>query len=72
MKTAIQNLEELLKDNLKEIVLKQDYKLMEELFSNALEEEKVQIVNAFENGGKYPYDVGINHAEEYYNQIYKL
>jgi hypothetical protein len=65
MKTAIQKLEELLKNNLKEIVLKQDYKLMEELFSNALEEEKQQIKTAFESGWNWNFS-----SEKYYNETY--
>ena len=66
--TAIQELEEILKDNLKEIVLKQDYKLMQELFSKALEKEKNQIINAFDMGRDETTRKFIEDGEHYYNK----
>jgi hypothetical protein len=69
MKTAMQELEEKLKDNLKQIVLNADYELMDKLFIQGLEKEKEQIVKAFNDG--HHADVGhIDKAWEYYNQTY--
>jgi hypothetical protein len=73
MKTAMQDLEEKLKDNLKQIILNADYELMEKLFSEALEKEKEQIIdfaNCFYDdcvmeGGSLQQS-----AEEYYNQTF--
>jgi hypothetical protein len=62
MKTAMQELEEKLKDNLKQIVLNADYELMDKLFIQGLEK-------AFNDG--HHADVGhIDKAWEYYNQTY--
>ena len=33
--------------------------------------EKEQIIDAFNKGGGYPYETGINHAEQYYNETFK-
>jgi hypothetical protein len=52
MKTAMQELEEKLKDNLKWIVMNADYELMDKLFIQGLEKEKEQIIYAFESGYK--------------------
>ncbi len=69
MKTAMQELEEKLKDNLKQIVLNADYELMDKLFIQGLEKEKKQIVKAFNDG--HHADVGhIDKAWEYFNQTY--
>jgi hypothetical protein len=68
MKTAMQELEEKLKDNLKQIVLNADYELMDKLFKEALEKEKEQIINAYDMGKttiKF-----VEEAEQYYNQTY--
>jgi hypothetical protein len=45
MKTAMQELEETLKHNLKWIILNADYELMDKLFTKALEKEKEQSIN---------------------------
>jgi len=73
MKTAMQELEDKLKDNLKWIVLNADYELMDKLFIEAIEKEKEQIKKAFSDGQETP----INHPtlphysrEEYYNDNY--
>ena len=50
MKTAIQKLEEKLKENLKSIILNNDYELMDNLFTEALESEKEQIIVAHNFG----------------------
>ncbi len=70
----MQELEEKLKDNLKQIVLNADYELMDKLFIQGLEKEKEQIENAYyglpaDNDALLPKD---NKAEQYYNQTYKL
>jgi len=80
MKTAMQELEEKLKDNLKQIVLNADYELMEKLFKEALEKEKEQIMNAYcdgakggANGNKGQHEngwVSIQMRNKYYNQTY--
>jgi hypothetical protein len=50
MKTAMQELEEKLKDNLKWIVMNADYELMDKLFIQGLEKEKEQIEDAWDAG----------------------
>ena len=80
MKTAMQELEEKLKDNLKQIVLNADYELMDKLFKEALEKEKEQIMNAYcdgakggANGTKGQHEngwVSIQMRNKYYNQTY--
>ncbi len=68
----MQELEEKLKDNLKQIVLNADYELMDKLFKEALEKEKEQIVESFDNG-IYVGTYAARHdkdGEEYYNQTY--
>jgi hypothetical protein len=69
MKTAMQELEEKLKDNLKQIVLNADYELMDKLFIQGLEKEKEQIIYDYMNG-KYYHQYEDITAEEYYNQTY--
>jgi hypothetical protein len=75
MKTAMQELEEKLKDNLKQIVLNADYELMDKLFIQALEKEKEQIMKANMDGYKegctyHSFDHRPKTTEEYYNQTY--
>ena len=73
MKTAMQELEDKLKDNLKWIVMNADYELMDKLFIEGLEKEKEQIIDAHGTKGWYkPSDKtsGITTGEEYYNQTY--
>jgi hypothetical protein len=75
MKTAIQELEDKLKDNLKWIVLNADYELMDKLFIEAIEKEKEQIVNAYLKGdsngcGCYDFATPMD-ADNYYNETYK-
>jgi hypothetical protein len=68
MKTAIQELEDKLKDNLKWIVMNADYELMDKLFKEGLKKEKEQIIDAFIQGGEQwnSEDASV----EYYNQTY--
>ena len=69
MKTAMQELEEKLKDNLKWIVLNADYELMDKLFIKGFEKEKEQIMNAFSRGlGTELSDWET--SEQYYERIY--
>ena len=42
-----------------------------ELVEYAKEMEKAQIIDSFDKGGGYPYNTGINHAEQYYNKTFK-
>lgn len=42
-----------------------------DLVEQAKEMEKNLIIDAFDKGGGYPYDTGINHAEQYYNKTFK-
>ena len=74
MKTAMQELEDKLKDNLKWIVMNADYELMDKLFKEGFEKEKEQIQKAFSDGQETP----INHPtlphysrDEYYDDNYK-
>jgi hypothetical protein len=72
MKTAMQELEETLKDNLKLIVLNADYELMDKLFSQALEKEKEQIISAYKVGkveAKMFLELNTT-GQQYYNQTY--
>ena len=71
MKTAMQELEDKLKDNLKWIVMNADYELMDKLFKEAIEKEKEQICIAFDEGGEVFADDGhIIKGFEYYNETY--
>ena len=67
MKTAMQELEDKLKDNLKWIVMNADYELMDKLFKESFEKEKEQIMNACNFGIKYGYTIDV---EKYYNETY--
>jgi hypothetical protein len=69
MKTAMQELEEKLKDNLKWIVLNADYELMDKLFIQGLEKEKEQIIDAAKSCNYIGGATNIE-AEDYYNQTY--
>jgi hypothetical protein len=72
MKTAMQELEDKLKDNLKWIVMNADYELMDKLFIEGLEKEKEQMFDFFLKG----YSIGESdfnpksEANKYYNQTY--
>ncbi len=68
-KTAMQELEEKLKDNLKQIVLNADYELMEKLFIQGLEKEKEQIKKAYKDHHDLGHIFGLD-TEQYYNQTY--
>jgi len=72
MKTAMQELQEKLKDNLKQIVLNADYELMEKLFIQGLEKEKEQIIDAYNQADLEGYfqKTYPKYAEEYYNKTY--
>jgi len=67
MKTAMQEVIQLVK---KYDCRKISYKVLFFNLEELLKKEKEQIIDAFENGRKYPFDVNINHCEQYYNQIY--
>ena len=62
MQTAVEWLENELADNLKTIVLKQDYKLMEYLFLKAKEMEREQLKKERLDG----YVEGINSGSTHY------
>ena len=67
MKTAVQWFEEALAKNLKHIIANKDNALMESLFEHALELEKQQIIEAYDEGeGKI-----IGRGEQYYKQNYE-
>ena len=66
----MQELEEKLKDNLKQIVLNADYELMEKLFIQGLEKEKEQIENAYWASYKEGQYSGDKTAKEYYDETY--
>ena len=66
MKTAMKELEDKLKDNLKWIVMNADYELMDKLFSEGFEKEKEQIINACNSA----FEDKTTWGERYYNQTY--
>lgn len=76
MKTAMQELEEKLKDNLKWIVMNADYELMDKLFIEGFEKEKEQIIKAYEpkqrsgfrSNGEF-FSEWLS-GEKYYNETY--
>jgi len=68
MKTAMQELEDKLKDNLKWIVINADYELMDKLFKEGFEKEKEQIIDAYLKG--YIHYLPEIDSKEYYNQTY--
>jgi len=73
MKTAMQELEEKLKDNLKWIIMNADYELMDKLFIKGLEKEKEQILDAHLNGQQdhhFSLESRMAESEDYYNQTY--
>jgi hypothetical protein len=69
MKTAMQELEDKLKDNLKWIVMNADYELMDKLFIEGLEKEKEQIISAYISD-RIP--CSEQDAEDYYFSTYKI
>ena len=66
MKTAMKELEDKLKDNLKWIVMNADYELMDKLFSEGFEKEKEQIMDASNSA----FEDKTTWGERYYNQTY--
>ena len=71
--TAVEWLEEKLKENLKHIIINNDHVLMESFFLQAKELEKQQIIDAYLSGD---IDAGMyaaikKNAEQYYNETYK-
>jgi len=68
-KTAMQELEDKLKDNLKWIVINADYELMDKLFIQGLEKEKEQITKAYKDHHDLGHIFGLD-TEQYYNQTY--
>jgi hypothetical protein len=75
MKTAMKELEDKLKDNLKWIVMNADYELMDKLFSEGFEKEKEQIIDAHTNAYLIGEDdISVEDANEasikYYNLTY--
>ena len=71
MKTAMKELEDKLKDNLKWIVMNADYELMDKLFSEGFEKEKKQIIKAYKDHHDLGHIFGLD-TEQYYNQTYNL
>ena len=72
--TAVEWIEEKLKENLKHIVINNDYVLMESIFLQAKQMEKEQIVDAFGVGCQVESTRLIGYqdmAEQYYNETYK-
>lgn len=69
MKTAMKELEDKLKDNLKWIVMNADYELMDKLFSEGFEKEKEQIMKAYKDHHDLGHIYGLDN-EQYYNQTY--
>jgi len=69
--TAVEWLEEELADNLKLIILNNDYTLMEKLFEQAKEMEKKQIIDAYEDAYMSGYRDNWNDGINYYNQTFK-
>jgi hypothetical protein len=65
--TAVEWLEDKLKENLKHIVMNGDYVLMESLFLQAKQMEKQQII---ETARFYFHERGKATPEKYYNQEY--
>jgi len=68
--TAIEWLEEELADNLKVIILNNDYQLMEKLFEQAKAMEKEQIMKAVYDSMGTNFDPNMGRAEQYYNETY--
>ena len=71
--TAVELLEKELADNLKVIILNNDYTLMEKIFAKAKAMEKEQIINAFGVGCQVESKRLIGYhgmAEQYYNETY--
>jgi adenylate kinase len=63
--TAVEWFELELKDKLGEIVINQNWKLLENIIKQAVEMERKQIIDAF-----YSYPITVMSAEEYYNETY--
>ena len=70
MLTALQKLKEKLKDNLKWIILNNDYELMDDLFTEALESEKQQIYDSYQDGYYHGKWGDPNWGEVYYTHNY--
>jgi hypothetical protein len=67
--TAIDWFEYQLKDNLGNIVINQNWQLLEDLIQQAKQMEKEQIIKSFDDGYAKS---GITHnAQEYYNETFK-
>lgn len=66
--TAVEWLDEKLKENLKHIIMNGDYVLMEYIFLQAKEMEREEIMNAWAYG---VLSQGDKTAEQYYNETYK-
>ena len=69
--TAVEWLEEKLKENLKHIVLNSDYVLMESIFLQAKAMEREQIITAFCEGYDHDGDNYDGAEISYYNRTYK-
>jgi hypothetical protein len=68
--TAVEWLEEELADNLKVIILNNDYTLMEKLFAKAKEMEKEQLIETCKHGNLPTFLGRVLTAEQYYNETY--
>ena len=66
MKTAVEYFEFELKDKLGQIVINQNWKLLEDIIKQAKQMEKNQIIDAF-----YSYPITFMSAEQYYNETFK-
>ncbi len=69
--TAVEWFEYNLKDNLGNIVMNQNWKLLENLIQQAKEMEKEQIRRAYYTGGDDIKDNPYREAEQYYNETFK-
>ena len=71
--TSVEWLENKLADNLKSIIINQDYELMENLFEQANSMNQQEIVTAYQEGIKDSFDSshfgsGLNYFRETYNK----
>jgi hypothetical protein len=71
--TAVEWLEEELADNLKVIILNNDYQLMEKLFIQAKAMEKEQLIKTYISACESVTEYGYygHSAEQYYNETYE-
>jgi adenylate kinase len=70
MMTAVEWFELELKDKLGEIVINQNWKLLENIIKQAVEMERKQIIDARENGIDTVITQRLTSSEQYYNETY--